>query len=127
MALGTANGHIAYSSFAATNRFLEANPDVALSFVQGFARALRWLDANDASAVGEAIQQFFLDVEPELIVRSVGRYKTQGTWPSDPSLNEPEYQGLQNILMAAGMVQERQPFLKVVRPDIAQEALATHG
>ena len=125
VALGQANGHIAYSSFAATNRFLTSRPEVALSFVRGYARALQWLSSNQAAAVGRAIQEFFPDVDPELIVRSVARYQDQETWPTEPSLNEPEYQGLQDILVAAGMVKERQPYLKVVRPEIVGQALGT--
>jgi len=125
VALGKANGHIAYSSFAATNRFLTEKPEVALRFVQGYAKALDWLSSHDAPAVGGAVQQFFPSVDPELIVRSVARYKDQGTWPSEPSLNEPEYQGLQDILIAAGMVKERQPYAKVVSPEIVRQALAS--
>ena len=124
VALGPANGHIAYSSFAATNRFLAAKPDLVIRFTQGYARALEWLAANDAATVGGAVKEFFPDVDPELIVRSVERYKAQETWPVEPSLNEPEYQGLQDILMAAGMVKERQPYAKVVRPDIVWQALS---
>ncbi len=124
VALGPANGHIAYSSFAATNKFLAAKPDLAIRFTQGYARALKWLAANDAATVGGAVKEFFPGVDPVLIVRSVDRYKTQETWPTEPSLNEPEYQGLQDILMAAGMVKERQSYTKVVRPDIVQQALS---
>ncbi len=124
VALGPANGHIAYSSFAATNKFLAAKPDLVIRFTQGYARALEWLAANDAATVAGAVKEFFPGVELELIVRSVDRYKTQETWPTEPSLNEPEYQGLQEILMAAGMVQERQAYAKVVRPDIVQQALS---
>ena len=123
VALGPANGHIAYSSFAATNKFLAANPDLVIRFTQGYARALEWLAANDAPTVGDAVKEFFPGVDLELIVRSVDRYKAQNNWPAEPSLNEPEYQGLQDILMAAGMVKERQPYAKVVRPDIVQQAL----
>ena len=123
VALGKANGHIAYSSFAATNSFLAAKPEVALRFVQGYAKALDWLSSHEAPEVGGAVQQFFPGVEPESIVRSVARYQDQGTWPGEPSLNEPEYQGLQDIIMAAGMVKERQPYAKVVNPEIVRQAL----
>ncbi len=122
VALGQANGHIAYSSFASTNRFLAEQPDTALRFVRGYARGLEWLAAGSPQQVGEAIRDFFPTVDLELIVRSVARYKEQDTWPSEPSLNEPEYQGLQDILMEAGMVHRRQPYLSVVRPDIASQA-----
>lgn len=124
VALGPANGHIAYSSFAATNKLLDAKPDLVLRFTRGYARALQWLAANDAAAVGSAVKEFFPGVDLDLIVRSVDRYKAQDNWPTEPSLNEPEYQGLQDILMAAGMVKERQSYTKVVRPSIVQQALA---
>ena len=126
VALGPANGHIAYSSFAATNKFLSAKSDLVLRFTQGYARALQWLAGNDAATVGGAVavKEFFPGVDLELIVRSVDRYKAQETWPAEPTLNEPEYQGLQDILIAAGMVKERQPYTKVVRPGIVQQALS---
>ena len=123
VALGPVNGHIAYSSFAATNKFLATNSDLTSRFIQGYARALQWLAVNDAATVGSATKEFFHGVDPELIIRSVDRYKAQETWPTEPALNEPEYQGLQDILIAAGMVKERQLYAKVVRPDIVLQAL----
>ena len=51
VALGQVNGHIAYSSFAATNAFLEANPDMVHRFVAGYARALDWLAGADPPQV----------------------------------------------------------------------------
>ena len=122
VALGPANGHIAYSSFAATNRFLDQNPDIVHRFIRGYARALNWLSDNDPAAVGQAIAPFFPGVDSELITKAVERYKSQETWPRDPQLEEPEYQNLQEILIAAGMVQERQPYSKVVRPESARDA-----
>ena len=73
--------------------------------------------ASDAEAVGGAVAPFFPDVPGHLLVRSVARYQRQGTWPVDPMLDPPEYDGLQDILLAAGMVKERQPYPKVVRPE----------
>ena len=124
LALGPENGHIAYSSFAATNRFLTENVDLVTRFMEGYARALGWLDDSEATEIAESVAPFFEQVPQELISRAVSRYKEQETWPRHPALAEPEYQGLQDILMAAGMVRERQPYEKVVRPEFA-EALGT--
>ena len=124
VALGPENGHIAYSSFAATNGFLNARPEVAHSFVRGFARGLEWLSSNDAVTVTGQVAEFFPGVNPELILKSVERYKEHGTWPLDPRLEEPEYEGLQNILIDAGLAQQPQPYSKVVRPEFARAALA---
>ncbi len=119
VALGPVNGHIAYSSFAATNRYLAESSEVVHRFVQGFARALQSLGSSDPSQVGQAIASFFPEVSPELLAQAVARYQAQETWPSHPALGEPEYEGLQEILMAAGLVKERQPYAKVVSPEFA--------
>ena len=124
-ALGPENGHLAYSSFAATNRFLESQPETVHRFTAGFANALDWLAANDAQEVGEAVAGFFPQVSLELVVKSVARLKAQDNWPTDPVLAQPEYENLQDILIAAGLAKERQPYSKVVRTDIVEAALAS--
>ncbi len=119
-ALGPVNGHVAYSSFAATNDFLDREADTVHRFVGGFSRALEWLGESPASDVGGLVAEFFPDVAEELIVQSVVRYREQETWPEDPRLEPPEYHGLQDILVAALMVQERQSYEKIVRPEFVQ-------
>ena len=116
-ALGTENGHVAYSSFAATTEFLTKNADTVSRFVQGFSKALQWLDANRESAVADAIGEFFADTPKELLAQSVARYQAQGTWPTNPALEQPQFEGLQEILMDAGLVKEHQPYQKVVTRD----------
>ncbi len=123
-ALGPLNGHVAYSSFCATNRWLDSKPDLARRFVQGYARALKWLSDNDPATVGPEVANFFPDVDQELILRAVARYKEQETWPARPNLEPPEYHGLQDILIDAGLANQRQPYEKIVRPEFAAQAAA---
>ena len=124
VALGPVNGHIAYSSFAATEAYLERNTETVHRFIRGYARGLTWLRESDPATVGDAVSGFFPDVPSELITKSVARYKEQGTWPATPHLEQPEFEGLQEILMGAGMVKEHQPYAKIVRPELVREALA---
>ena len=114
VALGKVNGHIAYSSFAATNAFLESRPDVVHRFIAGYSRSLEWLAAATPEQVSAEIAQFFPETGRELVTASVARYKDQDNWPSSPHLGQPQYDGLQEILVAAGMVKERQAYEKVV-------------
>ena len=114
VALGKVNGHIAYSSFAATNSFLNGHPDVVHRFVAGYSRALKWLESASPAQVSDAIAPFFPDTSPDLITASVARYKDQDNWPNNPHLGQPQYDGLQEILVAAGMVKEWQGYEKVV-------------
>ena len=125
VALGPENGHLAYSSFAATHRFLETQPDTVHRFIVGYANALDWLAAHDASEVGGAVAEFFPGVSLELITKSVARLKDQGNWPTDPTLAQPQYENLHDILIAAGLAKTRQPYSKGVRTDITEVALAS--
>ena len=120
IALGPEKGPIAYSSFAATNRFLSENQDLVSRFMDGYSQALRWLAVSEAALVAEAVAPFFDQVRRELIAQAISRYQAQETWPHHPALAEPEYQGLQEILIGAGLVRERQPYEKVVRPEFAE-------
>ena len=123
VALGRENGHIAYSSFAATNKYLDSNSDTVHRFVAGFCRALTWLEASDPAAVSRAVAPFFPSVDSEVLVRAIERYKSQGTWPNNPALEQPEYDRLQEILIAAGLVKEHQPYSNVVRPEYVEAAI----
>ena len=127
VALGPENGHLAYSSFAATNQFLDSQPETVQRFTIGFANALEWLAANNAQEVGQAIASFFPEVRLELVVKSVARLKAQDNWPTDPVLAQPEYENLHDILVAAGLAKERQPYSKVVRTDIVETALSSRN
>ena len=126
-ALGPENGHLAYSSFAATNQFLDSQPETVQRFTIGFANALEWLAANNAQEVGQAIASFFPEVRLELVVKSVARLKAQDNWPTDPVLAQPEYENLHDILVAAGLAKERQPYSKVVRTNIVETALSARN
>ena len=123
-ALGPENGHLAYSSFAATHSFLEARADTAARFTLGFAQALQWLSSAGPTDIAGAVTEFFPDTSVEVLSASIARYKAQEQWPANPVLAQPEYENLHDILLAAGMCRERQPYEKIVRTDIAEAALA---
>lgn len=116
VALGPENGHVAYSSFATTNHLLEHHPDTMQSFVRGFGKGLEWINASHQSDIADAIGPFFDEIPKDLLVKSVARYKEQGTWSSDPMLREDEFYRQQDILISAGLVKAQQPYSKVVRP-----------
>ncbi len=123
-ALGPENGHLAYSSFAATHRFLNERTETAERFTLGFARALRWLGSSSPSEIAAAVGEFFHDTSQEILAASIARYREQEQWPESPVLAQPEFETLHDILLAAGMCRERQPYDKIVTTSIAEEAIS---
>ena len=124
-ALGPENGHLAYSSFAATHRFLEEHRETALRFTVGFARGLNWLSFADPREVAETVSEFFPETSSDVLAASIARYQAQEQWPVDPILGRTEYGNLHDILLAARMCSERQAYEKVVTTEIAEAAVAS--
>jgi NitT/TauT family transport system substrate-binding protein len=124
-ALGPENGHLAYSSFAATHRFLNEKADTATRFTVGFARALHWLSSAEPVEVAETVAEYFPDTSKEVLSASIARYQSQEQWPVSPVLAKPEFESLHDILLAAGMCRERHPYEKVVTTEIAETAVAS--
>ena len=125
-ALGPENGHLAYSSFAATHYFLENRGDLAGRFTAGFARALGWLAGRrdtdgGAAEVAAAVAGFFPETPPEVAAAAIARYQAQRNWPETPHLGRPEYAAQHDILLAAGLCRQRHPYEKIVRADLTAE------
>lgn len=125
IAVGPENGHICFSSFVATNEYLESQSDTVHRFTVGYANALEWLAGHDATAIGQAVKEFFPDASQELVIKSVARLKAQDNWPIDPTITKPAYAGLHNILINAGLAKFQHPYDKVIRTDIVETALAS--
>jgi NitT/TauT family transport system substrate-binding protein len=124
-ALGPENGHLAYSSFAATHRFLAEREETVGRFTVGFARALHWLSSAESDEAAETVAEFFPQTSQDVLSASIARYQQQEQWPVNPILREPEFDSLHDILLAAGMCRERQPYEKIVTTDVAEAAVAS--
>ena len=125
VALGPENGHLAYSSFATTHKFLEKEADIVYRFTVGYANALDWLASHSPSEIGEAVSGFFPGISLELVTKSITRLKAQDNWPTEPTLAQPQYENLQDILISAGLAKIRQSYDKVVRTNITEAVLAS--
>ncbi len=122
-AIGPVTGHIAYSSFAVNQVFIDSKTEVLHRFTQGFYNAQRWLAEKEAREVAEAVSSFFPNVGKTIIERAVARYKKQDTWAKDPLLRESGFNTLQKILMEAGLTKSRQSYERIVRTDFAKKAI----
>ena len=122
-ALGPVNGHIGYSSFATTQRFLETNSEVVQQFTSGFYNAQKWLAQNDAQSVAAIVTPFFPEVDTRLTSAAIARYKDQDTWAKDPLFREDGFDMLQEVLLQAGLIKSRQAYARIVRTDFAREAM----
>ena len=122
--LGPELGYICYSSFAATPGFIDEHSDTVQAFVNGFQKALEWVDMNGESAIAERVSSFFPDNPQEVLARAIWQYKNQNTWPQDSLIGEDGYDAMRDILIEGGLVNYRHPYERLVRPEFARNAFA---
>ena len=122
--LGNESGYVCYSSFAVTPSYLAENPETVQQFVNGYARAQRWVAESDAEAVADRIAPVFPEYERVVLVEGVSRYKAAGVWATDPMIGHDGFDRMRDALIAGGLVRGAHPYENIVRPEFAELALA---
>lgn len=122
--LGNESGYVCYSSFAVTPAYLTENPDTVQRFVNGYARAQRWVAESEAEAVAERIAPVFPEYYRALLADGVRRYKAAGVWATDPGIGREGFERMRDALIAGGLVEGAHPYESIVRPEFAERAMA---
>ena len=122
--LGNESGYVCYSSFAVTPAYLAENPDTVQRFVNGYARAQRWVAESEPEAIAEHIAPVFPEYDRVLLADGVGRYKAMGVWATDPMIGRNGFDRMRDALIAGGLVQGAHPYESIVRPEFAERAMA---
>ena len=122
--LADESGYVCYSSFAAMASYLEENGDTVQRFVNGYARAQRWVAESPPAAVADSIAGVFPDYGRSVLTESVARYQAAGVWATDPRLGRQGYARMRDALIAGGLVQGYHPYERIVRPEFAERAVA---
>ncbi|EPZ37703.1 MULTISPECIES: ABC transporter substrate-binding protein [Anoxybacillus] len=98
---GTESGHLPYTTFMAKQSFIEKNKDVIEKFTRALYKAQQWVQTHEAKEIATVIQPYFENTDIALIEKVVDRYKKQGSYATDPILDEEEWNHLQNIMKEA--------------------------
>jgi len=115
---------VPFSSLMASAERLRADRATLVRVVRGLHRAQRWLAQAPPDDVAAVLAPAFPDIERGPMARIVARYRGQGTWPTDPRLDQPGYERLQEILLTGGFITRRHPYNALIDTEIATEALA---
>ncbi|MFD1739250.1 ABC transporter substrate-binding protein [Bacillus salitolerans] len=99
---GEESGHVPYTTFMTKQSYLNDNKEIVEKFTRAIYKAQQWVESHSAQEIAEAIQPFFEDTDVALIETVVNRYKEQGSYATNPILDEDEWNNLQDIMREAG-------------------------
>ncbi|WP_084279138.1 ABC transporter substrate-binding protein [Anoxybacteroides tepidamans] len=121
---GTESGHVPYTSFMAKQSFIKNNKNAIEKFTRALYKAQQWVEAHSAAEIAQAIQPYFKDTDIQLIEKVVNRYKQQGSYATNPILDEKEWNNLQAIMDEAGELPKHVDYSKLVNTSFAKKAMA---
>ncbi|AGT33192.1 hypothetical protein M493_14770 [Geobacillus genomosp. 3] len=122
---GTESGRVPYTSYMARQSYMNEHKDIIEKFTRALYKAQQWVDSHSAAEIAEVIQPYFQDTDLALIEKVVDRYKSQGTYATDPILDEEEWNNLQNIMAEAGELPKRIDLNTLVDSSFAKNAMNT--
>jgi NitT/TauT family transport system substrate-binding protein len=120
---GTESGHVPYTTFMAKGSFINENEDTIEKFTRAIYKAQTWVEENGSDETAQLILKYFEDTDVELIETVIDRYKSQGSFATDPILDEEEWNNLQNIMDEAGELPKRLDYKDLVNTEIAEKVI----
>jgi NitT/TauT family transport system substrate-binding protein len=120
----TESGHVPYTTFMAKQSFIKNNKDTIEKFTRALYKAEQWVETHSAAEVAKAIQPYFKDTDIQIIEKVVDRYKSQGTYATNPILDKEEWNNLQNIMDEAGELPKRIDHETLVDNSFAEKVMS---
>ncbi|MEC2161095.1 ABC transporter substrate-binding protein [Virgibacillus halodenitrificans] len=120
---GEESGHVPYTVYMTKQSFMKNNEKAVESFTRAVYKAQQWVENNSAEAIASVIQPYFEDTDLEMLTSSIDRYKSQGSFATDPILDEKEWNNLKNIMDEAGELPVDAAYDELVNTKFAEEVI----
>ncbi len=117
---GEESGHVPYTTFMAKESYISENKETVEKFTRAIYKAQQWVDTHSAEEIAQSIQTFFPDIDLDILETAVERYQKQGSFATDPILDEKEWNNLQNIMDEAGELPKEVDHDTLVNTEIAE-------
>lgn len=120
--VGEAAGEIPYTAYFAKKSYIENNKDTIQGFTNAIYQGQKWVEEHSSKEIAEVIQSFFPDTDIELLAAAIESYQAIDAWNDTPVLKEEAFNRLQEVMTAAGELQEKAPYDKIVNNKYAEQA-----
>jgi NitT/TauT family transport system substrate-binding protein len=122
--IGSTVGFADYTSFMATDKYLNDNPAVIQGWTDVIYRAQKWTEAASSREIVSTIADFFPGVNPEALTVAAERYQKLKIWKTSPVIEPKAIDKFQDILVHGHVLDpdKRVQFQKLVRTEFAGKA-----
>lgn len=108
--LGELGGEVPYTAYNARKSYIEKNPKVIEGFTKAINKALEYVQKEDAETIANHIIDYFPDTALNDLITIVEEYKEGDAWKSNITINEEEWNHIQDIIIEAGELNAYAPY-----------------
>jgi NitT/TauT family transport system substrate-binding protein len=123
--VGQAAGDMAVTAYAALPDYINSKPEVIQQFTNAVYKALLWLDQHSAGEAADAVLPSFPNLDREILVDSIERYRSLGIWTSNLRASRESFERFQSAAIRAGEIACTFSYETVFINDFAGQAMAT--
>ncbi|MED3570693.1 ABC transporter substrate-binding protein [Cytobacillus praedii] len=117
---GEESGNLPYTTFMTKESTIKEKKETVEKFTRAIYKAQQWVDTHNAKEIADVIKGYFDNTNIETIEMVVERYKNQGSFATNPILNEDGWNNLQDVMEEAGELPERIDYETLVNTEIAE-------
>ncbi|MCI0391078.1 MAG: ABC transporter substrate-binding protein [Acidobacteria bacterium] len=110
--VGEAMPPVAFSSLMASREFLKTG--AAKAFIKAYRQARQWVKQVPAEEIAERENDFFPQIDPEALARTIARYQALGCWDGELTITREYYEQALNVFLHSGKISRRHPYEEVV-------------
>ncbi|GAB1532980.1 MULTISPECIES: ABC transporter substrate-binding protein [Brevibacillus] len=116
---GKESGTVPYTVFMTKQSYIDSNAAAIQKFTNAVYKGQQWVASHSAKETADVIGKYFEQIDPKILETAVQRYLEQGSYATDPILDEKEWNQLQNIMDSAGELKQRAEYNKLVNTTFA--------
>ena len=121
--VGEGAGDMPYTAFTATQSFIDQNPELIDGFLRALIKAMAFVQENDGMTIAKILAPQFAGTETAVLADAIEKYKAIDAYSSSPIMKQEDFEHLQDVIIAAGVMDARVAFDDVVDNSLAQAVL----
>ena len=112
--LGKLGGEVPYTAYNARKSYIEKNPKIIKGFSKAINKALNYVEENDSKTIAKKIINYFPNTSLNDLITVVNQYKEGDAWRKDITINEEEWNHIQEIIISAGELDNYVPYKDLI-------------
>lgn len=119
--VGEAAGSMPFTCFMANRSYMNANPQKIEAFTRALIKGMKFVQEKTPLEVAKAVVDSFAATEVSTLESAIANYKRIGAYCVSPVMSAESFDRLQQVIIEAGIMEQKASFSAVVDNTIAQK------